>query len=209
VLAVKPLGSLIAIGKPSEKLPTPGGYRLYEQEQDWQRAVIGLMQRARAVIVQASSTPGLIWEMGECREFVQPERLVILVHKLSKKDYEYFSMICSSRHHLLLPLYDRTVKRGGLIFFAPDWTASFHRLKAPSWRRPITRKLQAQFTHSLRPLFTACHITWKPYPFALVKVLMWASPALALLIGLGFGDGGDALMSALPFFILSFPTYFL
>jgi hypothetical protein len=171
-LAVRPLGTLIAIGNPNEKLPTPGGLRLYEREQDWQQAVIRLMQDATAVIIQASSTPGLIWEMGKCRELVQPERLVILLHKLSKKDYEKFSLMCSLRYNLAIPSYNRKIKRGGLIFFGSDWATSFHQLKAPFWRRPLTRKLQARLTHSLKPLFAASNITWKPHRFALEKLLL-------------------------------------
>ena len=146
-LAIKPLGELVAIGNPREKFPTPGGFRMYERDEDWQKAVIRMMQDAKAVIVQASRTPGLLWEMGECRDLVQPQRLVILVHKLSRKDYEHFSESCCSRHHLVLPSYDRSVRRGGLIFFASDWTPSFRELKAPFWRCPIMgRRLQAQLT---------------------------------------------------------------
>jgi hypothetical protein len=100
---VSPVGTLIAIGHPNEKLPTPGGLRLYEREHDWHQAVIQLMQDAEAVIIQASrSTPGLRWEIGECKTYVQPERLLILVYKLTKRDYEYFSLFFSMRHNLVL-----------------------------------------------------------------------------------------------------------
>ena len=169
-VAVRPLGTLIAIGNPREKLPMPGGFQIYEREGDWREAVLSLMKNAKAIILEASNTPGLLWEVGKAVEVTNPEHFVISVDKMSKNDYIKFSNICSINYNLNLPYV--TPNRGGLIFFGPDWTAVFQPLKAPFWRRPFYKNLQAKLVYSLRPLFEACDVPWAPPPFSLLKLLI-------------------------------------
>ena len=56
-----------------------------------------------------------LWEMEQCKNRIQPERLAILLHKLSKKGYENFSRNCPLKYNLELTF--RTLLSGLMRVF--------------------------------------------------------------------------------------------
>lgn len=80
------IGPFIAIGRPGEKIPGMGAARLYVPDDQWQSVVSDLFHRARLVVVQPGTTPGLQWEIGQLRREVTPEKLLFV---LPEREQEY------------------------------------------------------------------------------------------------------------------------
>ena len=57
----KRLGPFVGLGDPNDYLPTPGVTRVYQDDANWQDAVLDLVRRAGAVILVEGSTPGFRW----------------------------------------------------------------------------------------------------------------------------------------------------
>lgn len=87
---LRPFGDLVAIGKPGETLPTPGAARLYASDAEWKKVVIDQMQTARLVVIRAGTSEGLLWELKQAVQVMNPEKLLILILKMRKKHYEAF-----------------------------------------------------------------------------------------------------------------------
>jgi hypothetical protein len=50
---LRPIGDLVAIGKPGEDLPTPGAARIYVSDEEWKEEVKRRMRAARLVVIRA------------------------------------------------------------------------------------------------------------------------------------------------------------
>jgi uncharacterized membrane protein YraQ (UPF0718 family) len=81
---LKPFGDLLAIGKPGESLPKPGAAKIYASD-DWKEVVISKMKTSQLVIILAGIGEGLLWELQESFEILNPKKLLILVPMMSKK----------------------------------------------------------------------------------------------------------------------------
>jgi hypothetical protein len=88
--ALKPVGDLVAIGQPDEKLPTPGAARLHATDDEWRYAVIYRMRVAQLVVIRAGLGEGVLWELGTARELMEPERLLIWVFQMNERAYGSF-----------------------------------------------------------------------------------------------------------------------
>jgi hypothetical protein len=73
------VGPLLAIGRPDETVPSLGAARLYVPADEWKQTITMLLERARLVVIVAGETPGLVWEMQECRRIVPPAKLIVVV----------------------------------------------------------------------------------------------------------------------------------
>ena len=71
------IGPVMAIGKPGERLATPGAARLYVQDADWRQTALQLMTRARLVLIRMSDSPGLRWEISTVLDRVPPTNILI------------------------------------------------------------------------------------------------------------------------------------
>jgi hypothetical protein len=77
VLALGDVGPVVAIGKPSEKLPPFGAARIYIRNAlDWQRVVSDLVGAARAVFLRIGQTPGFRWEVEHIVAKCEPRKIV-------------------------------------------------------------------------------------------------------------------------------------
>ena len=63
--AVRPFGDMVAIGRPGELLPLPGGARDYPSDDAWRDVVRSRMKVAPLVVLKAGTGQGLHWELGE------------------------------------------------------------------------------------------------------------------------------------------------
>ncbi len=75
------IGPVMAIGKPGERLATPGAARLYVQDADWRQTAVQLMTRARLVFIRMSDSPGLRWEISTVLERVPPTKILIFFER--------------------------------------------------------------------------------------------------------------------------------
>ena len=58
-------GTMVAIGKPGEKRPPGGGFRLYVGDDQWQSVVGHLMDRADLILLRCGDALGLSWELEQ------------------------------------------------------------------------------------------------------------------------------------------------
>ena len=76
--ALRPFGHLTAIGRPGERLPTPGAARIYTSDDEWQDIVKRQMQAAQLVVIRAATGENVFWELTQAIEILNPQKLLIL-----------------------------------------------------------------------------------------------------------------------------------
>ena len=72
-------GALIAVGKPAEKLPPLGAFRVYLQEDEWQETVVKWLGQARSIVMVVGLTPWVSWELASIRELGVVSKLFALM----------------------------------------------------------------------------------------------------------------------------------
>ncbi|MFM1814085.1 MAG: hypothetical protein RLZ98_780 [Pseudomonadota bacterium] len=121
LLATK--GPFLAIGDPHEPLPSLAAARDFLPQEEWQDVVLERMRRAQAILLVAGSTPGLAWEIEQCRKLERPSKLIVIV-PAGAENYEAFRGLCKE-YGLQLPGYakfdgaHRPVV--GVIAFDENW----------------------------------------------------------------------------------------
>ena len=174
--ALAPIGNLIAIGKPGEKLPLPGAVRVYADE-DWQAVITDKMKKSQLVILCAGDGEGFNWELQQAFKIVDPKKLLILIPQMSKKKYEQFRQV--ALENLGVTLLDRAeIKktkafgRMGFVRFTEAKTPYFLPLHAPLFRVNPYAQFQARFTYALKPLFEELGIEWPLPPFRKMYIVV-------------------------------------
>ena len=110
--ALTPIGPVVAIGKPGEKLPALGAARLYVGDDEWQETIRVLMERAKLVVLLLGDTPGFWWELERSVKDLPPERLVLLV-PFRKTRYDAFREQAAS--HFAHPLPDYSTRSWWMV----------------------------------------------------------------------------------------------
>lgn len=100
--AVKQFGPLIAIGQPGQDPPLPGAARKYVDTLEWQQVVTDWIKGAQLVIIKATNSEGLWWEIETAGKLLPPEKIVILVDLPADK-YEIFLSKARARFPYQLP----------------------------------------------------------------------------------------------------------
>ncbi|MEU6234355.1 hypothetical protein [Kitasatospora sp. NPDC047058] len=90
VAALKPVGRVIALGVPGQKLPQAGARRMYLAHDAWQDTVLALMERARLVVLVLGAGRSLMWELVQSVRMLPPERLVLIV-PMERAAYDAFA----------------------------------------------------------------------------------------------------------------------
>jgi hypothetical protein len=183
--AFERIGPLIAIGKPGEVLPEVGAARAYFSNADWQAAVHHYMEISQLVLLRAGSSQGLIWEIQNSVQRLQPSKLILLI-PFEKEAYDQFRARIQSNFPKPLPEHpghsvhrefvnaeDQTEKYKygsllGLIHFDQDWTAHFEKISAeklPEDYQMIGNPLVAEKVHlmlhyALRPVYARLGLEW-------------------------------------------------
>jgi hypothetical protein len=101
------VGSFIAIGAPTDPLPWPGAARIYikgDDDNNWRKQVISLMQNAEIVVIRTNVTEGLLWEVGEALKNVDRKRILFLV-SAGRDRYEEFRSKVANYFNIDLPMY--------------------------------------------------------------------------------------------------------
>jgi hypothetical protein len=184
--ALQPFGHLLAIGKPGETLPTPGAARLYASDAEWKNVVIDQMQSARLVVIRAGTSEGLLWELKEAVQVVNPNKLLILILKMRKKHYEGFRKEAEQIFNATFPKIHelkRFWRVSGFVRFSPNWSPNFLPLRAPFFRRGY-KPYRRLFEYTLRPVFEEYDLEWKPPPVSIltVSVVVLSSGIIVLIL---------------------------
>jgi hypothetical protein len=193
-MVMHPIGPLLAIGRPGERLPELGASRLYVRDEVWQETIEHLMRRARLVVLYAGDTEGFWWEVHRAVRLLRPEQLVFLI-LYNAAHYAQFRQRAEAVLPCQLPAYQGRRFAGnvlqGLIYVTSDWVAHFIPLKHHWWRGYFLRPLASSLHMALRPVFTQLHVPWQKPPIqwklarALVGMLvltwLYAKILLALL----------------------------
>lgn len=163
--AVRPLGDMVAVGKPGESLPVPGAARMYCSDDSWQDTVLKRMREAPLVIIRAGRSGGLVWECEQAFATVAPSRLVILILDLKASDYDAFAAGLRALN-IRLPLVPRfsaldsvrdwrnnpSKVTSGFIVFSDGWRADFVPLKLRIVKFGY-RELVRPYREALRQVF--------------------------------------------------------
>lgn len=99
VRVLQPLGPVLAIGRPHEKLPETGADRIYVAEADWRAAVSYFTERAAAVFILAGDSAGLRWEMKHVLREMPLDRLLFgfpYIKHTSSVDVGWFTRVKQS-----------------------------------------------------------------------------------------------------------------
>lgn len=172
---LRPFGDLIAIGRPGERLPTPGAARMYVADTDWQTTILDRMRIAPLVVIRAGVGQGLFWELGQAITTLDPERMLILVLDISASDYAAFAAQAQTVLGLSLPALERfgpmnavvnyrenpSRLRPGFISFSSDWTPEFLPIRTTIVRTSYN-DLRKSFDVALRPVFARNRVDWRP-----------------------------------------------
>ncbi len=173
-LVLNRIGPFVAIGDPKESLPDLGAARMYVGDGDWQARVSDLLASARLVVLRASSTQGVRWELQQAVSRLSPERLLLFVPK-GRLRYPAVKAVCDEFLARPLPaLPRRPTKIGtvqGIVRFDDDWTPEF--LRWPwfhSARANLRAPLAHRFHYMLRPVFAQVGVEWLKPPLTFYGV---------------------------------------
>jgi hypothetical protein len=83
---VAPIGPFVAIGEPDEPLPQLGAARAYFTEDTWQSQVIKLVDRAQLIVMVASSTHSIRWELATILNRNAWPKLLVLMQLSTQED---------------------------------------------------------------------------------------------------------------------------
>jgi hypothetical protein len=181
VRALAPVGPVVAIGRPGERLPELGAAREYVPEGEWRAVVAGYMQRARLVVLRAGSSQGVAWEMAEAARRLRPEQVVFLIPH-DREAYEAFRT--EAQRHFPRPWPDHGDGRAcgslrGLVHFEPDWTPRFATFPRAPFRTGARGALLGRLVAGLRPVFERLGVPWRPAPVS------WWQVYVAVMLGAG------------------------
>jgi hypothetical protein len=172
---LRPIGDLVAIGRPGEPLPLPGAIREYATDSKWKELVLDRMRSAPLVIIRAGTGPGLAWEVGQAFSTLKPKQIVVLVLNLSLDEYRFFADQVRLHTRIALPppepcdmkwtivdvRYNSTKALPGFVAFSDDWSPSF--LPLPfTLSRVGYNDLKKAFNAALRPVFERHGFDWRP-----------------------------------------------
>jgi len=136
-LAVKRHGPMIAIGKPGERIATPGAARAYVRDDEWQAFILKAIDDASLVLIQVENTEGTWWEFNQCIQRVPPQKLLVMLtaHYGSPSAYERLRLLSRDVLPKPLPVY---AGKAAFLHFDEDWNATLLPLH---FRAPFLRSL--------------------------------------------------------------------
>jgi len=178
--AVAPVGPLIALGRPDDRLPPPGAHRVYLRPNNWRESVERLMFEAALVIIQIDKGgEGLQWELAKVREVVLPERAIFLSF-LAPEDLQHVRLQFETETGLELPK-DSIASP----YFIWDSGTGAPQKNQPlrGWPSAPGVVLASNLRYALSPVFERIDVDWSP-PSALWPWMKWVGFTLLLFIPL-------------------------
>jgi hypothetical protein len=188
--AFEHIGPMIAIGRPGEVLPEAGAARAYFTDDQWQAAVYNYMDISRLIVLRAGFSQGLIWEIQNSIQRLDPSKLILLI-PFKKEAYNQFRDSVQSLFPKPLPEHPgHEVHRKiinaqghteeniygslfGLIHFDDDWTAHFEKICADNVpisgellvskmrdKSALADNVYLMVHYALRPVYARLGLAW-------------------------------------------------
>lgn len=172
------IGPFIGLAEPGKDEPQdPGAARMRLPHDAWKEKVAEEMSRAALVVMRLGASEGLLWELGEAPNRVDPKRLVLLVPSEEEIVYEEFRVKSRALLPCPLPEVKRTQRRfgftGGIVYFEADWTPHFRKFKVAWLRQTFWNTFGAVLKMSLQPVYEQLGIRWTMPPVQPIQVLYW------------------------------------
>ncbi len=178
VEAFKPLGQVIAIGRPGEPMPELGAVRFYVKDHEWQAVVRNWIAKAELVVLRYGTSGGLNWELEQCIRMLRPEQLVVLV----PRGAEHGSPLPSTLARLTgqpAPELPKTpgmlsafghCSFAGYLQFGPGWTITPRQLHLGGVRERLSslasldlwQPMVHAFAVAFRPVYESLGRRWVP-----------------------------------------------
>ncbi|MFG2287755.1 hypothetical protein ACGFOU_17055 [Streptomyces sp. NPDC048595] len=171
--AVAPFGTMVALGRPKDRLPQVGAGRHYSPDEGWQAQVLAALERAALVLLACGPGPNLRWEVEQVVARDQPERLVLIVVR-DAVQYASFREAMQDVFPKGLPSLEAEREGGGrptdmvdgpdtyikdAIWFDADWTPHLAPLGAEDpeveviWLIDHMAWVRSAFPLAIRPVF--------------------------------------------------------
>jgi hypothetical protein len=118
------IGKVVAIGKPGQRLVTPGAQRLLVAEDSWQQAVSERLSHAAMVLIQPGASAGVRWEICEALDLVQPQRMLFSMAVFWRRPnaFEDFLLTLPVTVRDRFPREIPYINRPSFLYFRRDWT---------------------------------------------------------------------------------------
>ncbi|MFJ5678293.1 hypothetical protein [Streptomyces sp. NPDC093097] len=159
--AVAPFGRMVALGRPSDRLPRLGAERSYASDATWQDEVLAALDHAALVLLVTGAGRSLAWEVDQVVGRDEPARLVLLVSR-DRRQYEHFREALGDhfpnglphypparvRHRLLRGRYVRAA-----IWFDGDWTPHWEMLDGRFPLIGLSRRTQRALPRALQEVY--------------------------------------------------------
>jgi hypothetical protein len=110
------------------------------------------MKRARLVVIRAGSSVGLLWELEQAVQVLNPKKVVILVLNMWPKKYETFRKEAERTFKCAFPKANeirRFWRVSGFIRFSANWEPTFLPLRMPYYRGSIYKPYRRLFKFAL------------------------------------------------------------
>ncbi|MFH8349947.1 hypothetical protein [Streptomyces sp. NPDC018045] len=214
--AVAPFGRMVALGRPSDRLPRLGAERSYASDETWRAEVLAALDRAALVLLVAGAGRSLAWEVDQVVGRDDPTRLVLVVSR-DRNQYARFRQALGGRfpnglpdhpparmrHRLLRGRYVRAA-----IWFDGDWTPHWEMLDGRFPLIGLARRTQRALPRALRTVYRRAGVPTRvtpttPRPWAVklsvpLIAAFWLIPvALPVLAAILAKAVGAALTDAL------------
>jgi hypothetical protein len=177
--AFQPFGPLIAIGQPGERLPDLGAARAYFEDDEWQTAIQHYMDIANLVVIRAGFSQGLLWEIRNAVQKLNPEQLVLLI-RLKREKYDQFRKQVDGYFPKGLPnhtehdirIFDEDSRSTpwrfcsllGVIHFNSDWTPYFEVFKIADFIVSGRKRVYGMIRSALGPVYQKLDRSWPEDP---------------------------------------------
>jgi len=175
----------IAIGRPGERLPPLGAYKIYVKERNWQSVVLSMLHQAELVILRVGETGSFLWELKNSIQNVAPQRLIIFHPRNSSSrrsmkasEYSEFREATAGIFPRALP---RDLGKAEFLAFDHEWNPYPLLGTANVWGRMrgvISGSRLPHFRVALMPVFRTLGIPMPGVPWSY-------SEYLALLLAIG------------------------
>jgi hypothetical protein len=115
-----PIGPVVAIGRPGEKLPPVGAARTWLSNDDWQARVTDYLGKCRFAVMMIGvikGEDGLAWELRRVLETISLEKLILVMPPVKEKEAQKRWAGFHERSGGRLPPYRTGILAAG---FRPD-----------------------------------------------------------------------------------------
>ena len=124
VRLLKRTGPIVTVGRPGDLLPPLGARRLYLAEDEWQSEVRQLMEISSLVVIMASSSDGVLWEVSETIARVCPQNIAIYLdrlHRYESLEEPHCRFVATLNRCLPQPIPE-SLFRHQFVYFDSEWT---------------------------------------------------------------------------------------